>query len=48
MLTKIQIQDIANQRTLISDLVDADLLEFCKIANQSYRDGNPIISDARL
>jgi len=45
MLTKIQIQDIANQRTLISDLMDADLLEFCKIANQRYRDGDPIISD---
>jgi len=45
MLTKIQIQDIANQRILISDLTDADLLEFCKIANQRYRDGSPIISD---
>jgi len=45
MLTKIQIQDIANQRTLISDLMDGDLLEFCQIANQRYRDGNPIISD---
>jgi len=45
MLTKIQIQDIANQKILISDLSDADLLEFCKIANHRYRDGNPIISD---
>jgi len=45
MLTIIQIQDITNQRTLISDLTDAELLEFCKIANQRYRDGNPIISD---
>ena len=45
MLTKIQIQDIANQRTLVSNLMDADLLAFCKIANQRYRDGNPIISD---
>ena len=45
MLTKIQIQDITNQRILISDLTDDDLLEFCKIANQKYRDGNPIISD---
>jgi len=45
MLTKIQIQDIANQRTLISNLKDVDLLEFCKIANQRYRDGDPIISD---
>ena len=45
MLTKIQIQDITNQRILISDLTDEDLLEFCKFANQSYRDGSPIISD---
>ena len=45
MLTNIQIQDIANQRILISDLTDEDLLEFCKFANQSYRDGSPIISD---
>ena len=45
MLTKIQIQDITNQRILISDLTDEDLLEFCKFANQRYRDGSPIISD---
>ena len=45
MLTNIQIQDITNQRILISDLTDEDLLEFCKFANQRYRDGNPIISD---
>ena len=45
MLTNIQIQDITNQRILISDLTDDDLLEFCKLANQRYRDGNPIISD---
>jgi DNA ligase (NAD+) len=45
MLTKIQIQDIANQKLLISDLTDTDLLEFCKIANQRYRDGSSIISD---
>jgi DNA ligase (NAD+) len=30
---------------LISDLTDDDLLEFCQIANQRYRDGSPIISD---
>ena len=45
MLTNIQIQDITNQKILISDLTDEDLLEFCKFANQSYRDGSPIISD---
>ena len=45
MLTNIKIQDIADQKILISDLTDDDLLEFCQIANQRYRDGNPIISD---
>ena len=45
MLTNIQIQDITNQKILISDLTDEDLLEFCKFANQRYRDGSPIISD---
>ena len=45
MLTNIKIQDIADQKILISDLTDDDLFEFCKIANQRYRDGSPIISD---
>ena len=45
MLTNIKIQDIADQKILISDLTDDDLLEFCKIANQRYRDGSPIIND---
>ena len=45
MLTNIKIQDIADQKILISDLSDDDLIEFCKIANQRYRDGSPIISD---
>jgi len=45
MLTKIQLTEIANQKTLISDLSNTDLLEFCTIANQRYRGGNPIISD---
>ena len=45
MLTNIKIQDIADQKILISDLTDDDLLEFCQIANQRYRDGSPIISD---
>ena len=45
MLTNIKIQDIADQKILISDLTDVDLFEFCKIANQRYRDGSPIISD---
>jgi len=45
MLTNIQIQDITNQKILISDLTDDDLLDVCKILNQSYREGNPIVSD---
>ena len=45
MLTNIQIKDIANQTVLICDLTDSDLVEFCSIANQKYRDGNPITSD---
>ena len=35
MLTNIQIQDITNQRILISDLTDEDLLEFCKFAKSA-------------
>ena len=45
MLTNLHIQNIANQRTLISDLSNADLIEFCTIANRNYRSGKPIISD---
>ena len=45
MLSKQKIKNITNQSLLISDLSDDDLIEFCIIANQSYRDGNPIISD---
>jgi len=45
MLTKKQIQDIANENTLVSDLSDFDLLEFCILANEGYRSGNPIVTD---
>ena len=45
MLTNIQIKNIANQKILVSDVTDSDLVEFCFIANQKYRDGNPITSD---
>ena len=45
MLTNIQLLDIANQKLLIGDLSDPELLEFCKVANKMYRSGNPIISD---
>ena len=45
MLTEKQIQDISDQTTLVSDLSDDHLVEFCKIANQRYRAGIPIITD---
>ena len=45
MLTEKIIQDISNQITLVSDLSDEELVEFCKVANQRYRAGSPIISD---
>ena len=41
MLTKKQIQNIANETTLVSDLSDSDLLEFCILANDSYRSWKP-------
>ena len=47
MLTKKQIQDIANENTLASDLPDTDLLEFCILANKGYRSGNPTRRDPR-
>jgi len=45
MLTNSKLEDIASQKSLISDLTDDILVEFCTIANQRYRDGIPIISD---
>ena len=45
MLTEKQIQDISDQITLVSDLSDDHLVEFCKIANQRYRAGIPIVTD---
>ena len=45
MLTKKQIQNIANETTLANHLSDSDLLEFCVLANDSYRSGSPIVSD---
>ena len=35
MLTEKQIQDISNDVTLVNDLSDDDLVEFCNIANLS-------------
>ena len=45
MLTNLQLLDIANQKLLIGDLTDNELLEFCRVANERYRNGSPIISD---
>jgi len=45
MLTSLQVDNIANQKLLVSDLSDSDLVEFCSIANQRYRIGDPIVSD---
>ena len=45
MLTKKQIQNIANETALVINISDSDLLEFCILANDSYRSGSPIVSD---
>ena len=45
MLTKKEINDIVNESSLVSDMSDADLLEFCMLANENYRSGSPIVSD---
>ena len=45
MLTEKQVQDIVDENLLVSDLSDSDLLEFCILANDSYRSGSPIVSD---
>lgn len=45
MLTEKQVQDIVDENLLVSDMSDSDLLEFCILANDSYRSGSPIVSD---
>ena len=45
MLTKKQIQNIANESTLAINISNSDLLEFCILANDSYRRGSPIVTD---
>jgi len=45
MLTKKQILNIANEATLVINISDSDLLEFCILANESYRSGSPIVTD---
>ncbi len=45
MLSKSKVEKIASQSILIEDLTDDELADFCIIANQSYREGKPIVSD---
>ena len=45
MLSNQIIKNITSQISLVSDLSDDVLIEFCIIANQRYRIGSPIISD---
>ncbi len=45
MLSKSKVEKIASQSILIEDLSDDELADFCIIANQSYREGKPIVSD---
>ena len=45
MLSKSKVEKIASQSILVEDLSDDELADFCVIANQSYRDGKPIVSD---
>ena len=45
MISKKKVEEIAKQNVLIGDLSDNELAEFCIIANQMYRSGEPIISD---
>ena len=45
MLSNDDVKLIANQNILVDSLSDDDLIEFCSIANNKYRAGQPIISD---
>ncbi|MBE8189802.1 MAG: DNA ligase [Candidatus Thioglobus sp.] len=45
MLAKTTIAKITQQKILLGDLSDAELGEFCQVANRQYRLGKPIISD---
>ncbi len=45
MLSNKKIDEIANQVLLVGNLSNSELLEFCELANQKYRNGNPIVSD---
>ena len=45
-LSSSQIQQIINQQLLVDELSNAELAEFCELANTTYRAGEPIVSDA--
>ena len=45
MLSKSKVEKIASQSILIEDLSDDELADFCIVANQTYREGKPIVSD---
>ncbi len=44
-LSKGLIQNIIQQKVLLDGLSNDDLAEFCQLANITYRDGSPIVSD---
>lgn len=44
-LSQQTIDQIIRQEILVDDLSDHDLVQFCELANATYRDGNPIVSD---
>ncbi|MDB3972110.1 DNA ligase, partial [Candidatus Thioglobus sp.] len=44
-LSQQTIDQIIRQEILVDDLSDQDLAQFCELANATYRDGNPIVSD---
>ena len=45
MLSNKNLKSIANQSILVGNISNKDLIEFCIIANNKYRAGEPIISD---
>ncbi len=45
MLSEFLLDNIINKRILVAELSDDELAEFCLLANQKYRLGEPIIPD---
>jgi len=39
------IEKILSNEITVNDLTDDEIVDFCIFANQSYRDGNPVVSD---